>query len=277
MVLPLSLIIDEFQDNHQFRVYSLDTDNVCLEALASTYRELRTECDYPLEDISLDGIVALNVESIRKRLLKAAVPMINWHPNPSFDVVRSDFGETLSYLILQEQYKTEFGYKSIRDREVIQLTGRGIDAVGIEEEGILTLVLGEVKVSNDKSSPPSVVDKSNDCLREQHLNHISDMENTAKKIWDLSRRARVPRLQKLFQAAAFLLEEGMLDKLNLVVCSVLVRPKELFQKTDFGSFQSSPIDYDPARVRFLIICIPDDVSTCVTNWYELVKQASEEK
>src|SRR5207237_641083 len=77
-----------------------------------------------------------------------------------------DFAETISYCLLADVFKTRFGYKSLRDRELVQLTGRGIDAIGIEveENGDIRLVLGETKLSDEAKSPPAVVDKGDDCL-----------------------------------------------------------------------------------------------------------------
>jgi hypothetical protein len=186
-------------------------------------------------------------------------------------VTRSDFGETLCYMLLGQEYSTIFGYKSVRDRELINLPGRGIDAIGIENDGKLTLVLGEVKVSNANASPPQVVDASDDSLRNQHLGYLRELNITAKKIWNLSRHVLDATVRDLLFTALWCLEEQRLDKLQLVACCVLIRPRNRYTVKDFGSFVKRPADYEPARIRFVVVCIPGDVEEVVDNWYATVK------
>jgi len=265
--------IEEFESSgHSFRSLGLTDSLDWIDTVATEYIRLRTECAQPLADISLDGIEVLRVDRIGKYLKNATIPERRFD---NFDVVRSDFGELLCYMLLEQEYETRFGYKSIRDRETTQQPGRGIDAVGVEEddEGTpLTLVLGEVKVSNEAASPPQVVDKSNDCLRNQHLSHLRNPVATAKKIWDMSRRSPDPSAQALLFTAALYLEEKQWDKLRLIACCVLVRPRCKYTKADFGSFQQCPDDYKPALIRFLVVCIPDDVEKMVQNWYAIIKR-----
>jgi hypothetical protein len=89
----------------------------------------------------LDGLT-FGKQAIENRLRQAAIPP---RGGGNFAVPRSDFGETVAYCLLEERFGTRFGYKSIRDRELPRLPGRGIDAIGIEytENGPLRLVLGE--------------------------------------------------------------------------------------------------------------------------------------
>src|SRR5262249_14398812 len=150
----------------------------------------------------------------------------------------------------------------VRDRETIQLPARGIDVIGVEEaeEGArLILVIGEVKVSDEAGSPPAVVDAAVDSLRNQHLAHIRDLQQTANKIWNQSRLALDLVVRNLFFTAAYLLEEQRLTDLDLVAYSLLVRPTNCHTERDFGSFRSAQNDYAPARIRFIVVCIPDRV------------------
>lgn len=272
MILPL-IPIKEFETvGHCFRVLGLGNNSGWVNIVAAEYVRLRTECAQPLEDISVDGIGVLNTEAILKRLKSATIP-VRRHDN--FDVVRSDFGEILCYMLLEQEYETKFGYKSIRDREITQLPGRGIDAIGIEEgdkDDPLKLILGEAKVSNEAASPPSVVDRGKDCLRNQHLGHLHDLKVTVDKIWDTSRRCLDISVRELLFTAALYLEKQRWDKLCLVACCVLVRPHCRYTEADFGSFQQQSDDYKPALIRFLVMCIPDDVETVVQNWYSIVKR-----
>lgn len=276
MRIPLTLTQTYENTPHIYHVYGLDGDYSWLSHLAEQYHNLRVETDHPLEEISIDGIAVVNPTSILERIRSATIP--TRPPKPTnFDVVRSDFGETLCYVLLEDAYQTIFGYKSVRDRELIQQPGRGIDAVGIEEnlDGTLTLVLAEVKVSDDGASPPRVVDASDDSLRNQHIEHIQHLEKTVKKLYNTCRHSRKPEVQKLFIRAAICLEDGKMDQICLVACCLLVRPQAKYAETDFGTFRNSPVDFDPAKVRFLVVCIPENVDTVITKWYDQLQHLSE--
>ncbi len=254
---------------HQYRILGPDMSGDWLTELAEEYVRLRTECRMPLSEISVDGIAVLSTANILKRLKKATVPL---RRADNFDVVRSDFGEVLCYLLLEHQYGVELGYKSVRDREIIQSPGRGIDALGFEDGENLTLVLGETKVSDDKESPPGVVDKSEDCLAKQHIAHLSDPEQTAKKLWNTSRHVADLKLRDKYMIAATMMEDGKLENLSIVGSCTLVRSQQYYTEKDFGSFRKNPNAYEPARVRFLVVRLPEAIEVVVKKWYKIVQE-----
>lgn len=271
MALSFISLVDREDREHRYLAMELDGQSDWREELAAEYRALRTATAIPVKEVRLDGIQVMDVTEIQRRLSRATVP--GWRGG-NFAVVRSDFGETLAYLVLEQRFGAVFTYKSVRDRETIRLPGRGIDGIGIEKNGKLTIVLAETKVSDEADSPPRVVDSNKDGLRNQHLAHMKNHDETSRKLWDVARRANTADLHNLFLAAALWFEEKKWDQINVVACCVLVRPRELYRETDFGSFQSSPQDFDPARVRFLVICIPEDLGTdvddVVKTWHKLV-------
>jgi hypothetical protein len=257
-------------DEHEYRVFEpdLNADDNWLEVIATEYVSLRVECDEELTNIVLEGIDAWDLSEIEERLRELNVP--GRGANVNFDIVRSDFGETLSYLLLEGQYGTYIGYKSVRDRELTDLTGRGLDVMGIELGEQLTLILGEVKVSNEAASPPQVVDTGRHCLRDQHRGHLRNPKATAAKILNSSRRIRDASLRDRFFAAALLLREQRWQALRVVVCSILIRPQQLYTEADFGSFRARPDDYVPADIRFLIFRIPEAVEETIQIWNQVV-------
>jgi hypothetical protein len=271
--MSLSISLKQKLDtaDHHFRVYAPHQASPWLQLIAQEYGNLRTECILPVNDILDDGIQSFASDVIKERIKRSSIPKkrSKGRGNSSnFDVVRSDFGETLCYMILSQEYGTKFGYKGIRDRETIQQPGRGIDAIGVEEGNLLTLVLGEVKVSSDKESPPQVVDKSSDCLQNQHKDHIGDLDKTIDKLWNSFRQARDISTRDLFAKAFLLLEYQRWDKLQLVACCFLVRPDNLHKITDFGSFINQPDQYVPAKIRFIINTLPEDIDSTVNEWYQ---------
>jgi len=212
MALPFLVVDTSEVGDHKFSTLEFEDNSNWMETVAAEYVRLRTECISTIRNISLDGIQILEVDTIKQYLQKATIPQ---RSGGNFDVTRSDFGETLCYMILEQEYCTMLGYKSVRDRELINLPGRGIDTIGIENDGKLTLVLGEVKVSNASASPPQVVDASDDSLRNQHLGHLNELNITTKKIWNLSRHVLDAAVRDLLFTALWCLEEQRLDKLQL--------------------------------------------------------------
>lgn len=182
----------------------------------------------------------------------------------------------LCYILLERDYATKFGMKSIYTRELRDRPGRGIDAIGIEVRDLLTLVLCEVKVSNDDSSPPGVVDQGEECLSKQHQHHLGKLNNDTKdKVWRVVQKTRDQETADLLTTAALCLEENRLDRLRIIACSILIRPQAKHKLTDFGSFKANPSQYSPAIIRFLVACIPDDVNVIIRKWYDIVQKKTE--
>ena len=264
--MPLNYTVSAIYDAdpHRYRVLGVAGDPQWLAFCAAEYVRLRTQCVAPLGTVSLDGIEVLSTAEIRRRLADASIPI---RRPGNFDVVRSDFGEVLAYVVLQQEFGTRFGYQGVRDRETVQLTARGIDVIGVEDGARPVLVIGEVKVSSESTSPPRVVDSAEDSLSSQHLAHLRDPQATAKKCWDKSRFASDRGVRDLFFLAAFLLEEERWDDLDVVSYCLLVRPESLHTVADFGTFRSAPAKFAPARVRFFVVCVPNGIEETVAAWH----------
>ncbi len=275
MTLPF-VLIDKFDfDKHHFRVYepSDSSNSDWLSPLAQEYIRLLTSRETaPRKIVVNQSDLQMDVSRIQKYLRKASIPK---YKEGNFNVVRSDFGELLCYMLLERDYGTSFGAKSICHRELRDIPGRGIDAIGIELDinGLLTLVLCEVKVSDEKKSPPQVVDDSEDGLGKQHRHHLDNLDEATKdKVWRAMRFTKDEDTADLLTVAATFLEEKQLDKLRIIISSVLIRPKTKYTQADFGSFRKKPDKYDPATIRFLIACIPDGTDVIIKKWYDVVEK-----
>jgi hypothetical protein len=163
-------------DPHHYRIYDvIDADDVSwLEVLAREYIKILThQAISPAKRTKASDDTVMDMSRVQRYRRKACLPTFK---EGNFNVVRSDFGELLCYMILERDYQTRFGVKSIYDRELRDASGRGIDAIGVEKGERLTPVFCEVKVSDDKPSPPRVVDQNDDCLSKQHCYHLDKLE-----------------------------------------------------------------------------------------------------
>jgi uncharacterized protein DUF1837 len=271
--VPVEFTLAENQNvgSHAYRVHEATPTTEWLESVAREYVSLRTSTAVPLTEVSLDGIDVLSVDRLRTRIAQAAVPP---HKGGPLSVVRSDFGEILLYCLLEQSHGTAIGYKSIRDRELPQQPGRGIDAVGVEQDtaGVITLVLGEAKVSDEDRCPPRVVEGASDSLREQHRGHVADRTATASKVLHSARMVTNEQLRDHLIAASLLLEEGRWDRLRVVACCLLVRSAARFAAGDYGRFRTAPADFSPAEIRFLVVRLAKGVDETVGEWHETVKR-----
>jgi hypothetical protein len=255
-------------DPHEFHILEPASSD-WLQELANRYRALRTHFDLQPGEVTLDGITVLGTEALQRRIVEAAIPA---RRGGNFDVLRSDLGEMALAVHGEERYGYRYGYRSVRDRETVQLPGRGIDQIGVastEDPQIILLVLGEAKVSAEKKSPPGVVDTSDDCLRAQHLHHIANYRDTANKVLLAARRCTDPETQELLLLASALLRDRRFEHLVLCCHSFVARPSLLAASSDYGTFRSAPADYTPSRVRFTILRLPgDDVEAIIDKFRE---------
>lgn len=245
-----------------------------LRAVAKEYVRLRTESVIPLPAmLDVSGIGVFDVSELKARLAKAVVPPDDKH-RKQFSVTRADLSEVAAYMLLEKKFGTEIAFKLVRDRELISLPGRGIDAIGLEKKEKLLVVLSEVKCSDENSAPraPQVVDMKNDGLRKQHLGHLKELNQTIAKIWDCARRAKDVELQEGLLTAAIYLAEGCSEEVEIVSSCILVRPESRYSSGDFGSFKKSPEDFSPAAVRFLIWALPGDLDSILADWAQEVEE-----
>jgi hypothetical protein len=265
--MTISVEVHESHDIGNHYIRTIDFSSTCdwLQDLADEYISLRTTSRVPVNSEVFDGLEGFDVTVLERRIARAAIPD---YQKGNLNVVRSDFGEVMCYRLLEEMFSTQFAYKPISARELVGMPARGLDAVGVETGPPLTLVIAEAKVSDDPSSPPSVVDQKSDSLRNQHLKHIGDLPKTVRKIYDQSRNSWNASACNALRLATFLIEEGRLNDVRLIACSVMVRPVERYQTTDFGSFLSNPDDYKPADVRFVIARVPGNIADLVRVWYD---------
>ncbi len=271
MSISIEEIFREIDGRHVYIAMRLPYANGWLDILAEKYIEMRSQIEVLLSQVTGEGLSGFDTSKLVARIKEATIPYEEENEKrKNFSIIRSDLGEALNYVLLEQTYGTKFAINLVTDRELVSAPGRGIDAIGVEEDnGTLRLIFSEVKVSSDKKSPPGVVDGSKDSMHHQHLGHIGDRTSTTNKILTTAMKAKSPDIQALFFRAAILFENGHAD---LEVCAhcFLIRPEECYTDADFGRFKKKPDSYKPAYIRFEIVCVPEDIERVETTWYETV-------
>lgn len=268
------LNVDSSVAPHHFSTHEPEDFAAWIRVVADEYVRLRTTFAAPLPDVfDFPGLGSFSGAAIKARVALATVPEQDYHKK-NFSVLRSDLSEVAAYMLLERTFGTEIAFKLVRDRELTQLPGRGIDAIGIEMSDKHVIVLTEVKFSTETcrdGKAPQVVDTSPDGMRNQHLGHIAERTDTVNKLMDCARRASTDSERDNLLAAAVYLENEVWNEVDLVSCCVLVRPKDCYTVADFGSFRQSPLDYEPANVRFLVWKLPGTMENILEAWAEAVE------
>lgn len=267
------------QKPHRFSILQ-PTDATWLPTLAKLYRELRTATNSPVSSISFNNVEVLDVTHVKARLNLSQVPQRH---TGNFAVERSDLAELALMIVGEELRGYSYGYRSIRDRELRDSPGRGIDQIGVRldesiDGGVLVqrivLMLGEAKHSSSKKSPPAVVDASDDGLSKQHKKHLTNRTRTADQVWTASKNSADSGTAELLQLAAHFFETED-PHLTVVATNLLMRPA-LGSAADYGSFATAPADYEPAEIDFLLVRIPtDDVEIVVDEFLKLALDDAE--
>jgi hypothetical protein len=270
--LELKVIDDHSLAPQEFRILEPANLSTYITHLSKEYCNLRTECAASIDSVNVEGIGVVDTEKLHSFLVSKTIPD---RIGGNFDVVRSDMGETAAYSLLEREYNTVIGYKGVRDRELSQLTGRGIDVIGIENNNTFTLLLGEAKVSSENRNPPRVVDDNEDSISKSLESHISNHSETSKKIWDVARHIRDNTIAQQFFTAAIYWDDEMWTEMDVVCCGVLVRPKEKCNENDFGLLRATPDIVAPGTVRFIIVCFDEDLEEVVSTFHSLAKQEEE--
>jgi len=266
MASPFRLCESFDADGNVYRRYDLTPPKECLATAAEEYRRLRVGSIGNLTGIQLDGIDVVDISALHNRLVAAVIPAPSGSP---LDVVRSDLGEVLAYMVLENEFGTTVPFKLVRERELPGKPGRGIDAIGIEAGDPLTLVLCEAKVSDEDAHPPQVVDAGDQSIKKTLVHRLTDKTGTGDLIFAAATRTSDEGDRNLLLAAGILWEEEDHGHLQVVGCGVLVRPTHRFHVSDFGSLRTSPDTLKPAKVRLLLLTIDGELATTVDRFHKL--------
>lgn len=252
---------------HVLRANEIDPASTWMQDTAAEYRRLMTGFEPPLATLALDGIQILDVGALRAYLEPRLIPL---RTESVFDIIRSDFGETLGYTLLEGTFGTEIALKQLRTRERSDLAARGIDVVGVEESAKLRLVIAEIKVSDEAKSPPKAVEEGETCVRSQLASHMARKDETLRKLARIALQCNRIDVRRRIFAAMVYWQEDRWEDLDVVCCAIVVRSRDAYQPTDFGSLRDNQTSLGGATLRFIILLTPRPIEETVRRWYEIV-------
>ena len=273
--MPTFLEIDSTSvDGHKFGVYECGDDyDALVQDLATMVRDLyldEVDLKTSLREAAagLDSVVDPDlVEELLAEMKSAAIPEPGSDTTrpAHLDPARNEVAEVIALAAVEEVLDAKVPAARIRHKEVRDQPARGLDLLALQLEPNMSLVVSEVKASSSVSSPPSVVDSGDDCLRQQLIGLVANQ----RRLWEeLNWCFKHCTDEELKGRVAEAMVKLGLEQLPIVAFPVLVRPSSVFRDTDFGQLFESPDQLDPARLHFCIAQIHEsleDLASAVYN------------
>lgn len=255
-------------DRHKFVTYELDYPEKKDEFLKYIIPVLKEE--YGL-DIVLEEKIK-NLSSNRKKNIEKFMSKYNV-PNPSKPApakkpwlknTRAKLPEVLARDLLRKIERVEFACRISLEEEDPDMPKRGIDNFGfifkvIDDKITLDYIVScEVKASDEKDSPPSVVHKTSDSMFKSLKNITLLDERFRKAIASSIDRLPPGEYLELVCSVADDLErnENLEDiRKKIIAVPFLLRKKEYWTEKDFGKFSTDYKEINCAAIRYYIVTI----------------------
>ena len=196
------------------------------------------------------------------------------------DIYRSDLGELLTTYYFEEKVEENRRFmiplKNLTYRDRYDMPGRGIDAIGYRMDKSKTIILiGEAKVSAQKSNPPSVVDANNDSIYQTQKTYHDNEEIVVQRLSDYVRRLSASSEHFIAIAGVVInMTKGNSDKYEITYGCGLVRDFNCVDESkDFGKMKSLVNDFKPGNVEFVIFSFTEKtIDETVELFYQKVKE-----
>ncbi|MDX9703272.1 MAG: hypothetical protein RBU23_09530 [Candidatus Auribacterota bacterium] len=267
-------------DGHVFKSYDWDNSDGWKDELSNKLIPLIQNLYADLESLKKDlEETGWDEKEIKKHIdevLNASIPSDTTDSKiENFQVRRADFAELIATICLEELYNTKIPLNNILHRELTHKSGRGIDIFGYEEVGNnICLILCEIKGSKDSNSPPSVVGDSEDSMKQQLFSYVTDKKKTLDRIINIRKKSTNINDKKTLTKISMLWTKEDESPLKVIACPFLVRDGNCYKNTDFGFFKENPDHFAPAKIRFLIVCIHDDIVELSKQIYNLARESA---
>lgn len=260
-----------------------------IEKFAARYIEQRTKMSSAISNESLTSAKSLDCEFDVDNLLeiikrnstaKDFDREAGKQPEVLKDIYRSDLGELLTTYYFEEKVEENRRFliplKNITYRERYDMPGRGIDAIGYRMDKSKTnILIGEAKVSAQKSNPPSVVDANKDSIYQTQKTYHDNEEIVVQRLSDYVRRLSASSEHFIAIAGVVInMTKGNTDKYEITYGCGLVRDFNCVDESkDFGKMKSLVNEFKPGNVEFVIFSFTEKtIDETVELFYQKVKE-----
>ena len=260
-----------------------------IEKFATRYIEQRTKMSSAISNESLTLAKSLDCEFDVDNLLeiikrnstaKDFDREAGKQPEVLKDIYRSDLGELLTTYYFEEKVEENRRFliplKNITYRERYDMPGRGIDAIGYRMDKPKTnILIGEAKVSAQKSNPPSVVDANKDSIYQTQKTYHDNEEIVVQRLSDYVRRLSASSEHFIAIAGVVInMTKGNTDKYEITYGCGLVRDFNCVDESkDFGKMKSLVNEFKPGNVEFVIFSFTEKtIDETVELFYQKVKE-----
>ena len=260
-----------------------------IEKFAARYIEQRTKMSSAISNESLTLAKSLDCEFDVDNLLeiikrnstaKDFDREAGKQPEVLKDIYRSDLGELLTTYYFEEKVEENRRFmiplKNITYRERYDMPGRGIDAIGYRMDKSKTnILIGEAKVSAQKSNPPSVVDANKDSIYQTQKTYHDNEEIVVQRLSDYVRRLSASSEHFIAIAGVVInMAKGNSDKYEVTYGCGLVRDFNCVDESkDFGKMKALDHEFKPGNVEFVIFSFTEKtIDETVELFYQKVKE-----
>jgi len=284
-----SAIVHKNGDSHKnmdkFDFFEIKVFDAFIDKFAERYVEQRSAIDHTLLEKAASLNCGLDTDALLSIIKSNSVyvdPVREEGKTPAAlkDIYRSDMGELLTTYYFEEKLPEGERYviplKNISTRERYDMPGRGLDAIGYRKEadGSFTLLLAEAKVSDQKKTPPSVVDQADDSIYKSQKKHHDDEPMILQRLTEYLRHTASTNDMFAFGCLILLMKEGQKSKYQVTYGCGLVRDYTCSDKDkDFGKMKSNVGEFRPGQVNFEIFSFTNKtISETVDLFYNKVRE-----
>jgi hypothetical protein len=257
-----------------------------LEKFANRYIEQRSQLNFDLK--GLDDNILFKTNGFDSKLLEGIIcehsvahdflKDKNNNPDVLRNIYRSDLGELLMTYYFEEKLDSESKFiiplKNITFRERADMPGRGLDAIGYRvDSDKITVLLGEAKVSHERKSPPSVVDKTEDSIYKTHKKHNDNIDVIIERLTDYCRRLGTSDAE-MIGLVILSMKANKKDVYSLTFGSTLIRDfKCVNESSDFGKMKTNIEEFTPNKIHFSILSFTEkEISETVELFFKKVQE-----
>ena len=243
-----------------------ETTNVNIDSLDSSQL---SDCGFNVE--KLKQVIKENAVAVDLKREQGLAPTI------LNDIYRSDLGELLMTYYFEEKIGEDKRFiiplKNISSRELAQLPGRSLDAIGYRiDNGLFNILLGEAKVSEQRKTPPDVVHTTEDSIYKSQKKHHDDLPMVIQKLSDYCRKLGAEDFMT-FACVVLCMKTGQTDKYTLTFGCTLIRDFTCCGEKDYGKMQTNVSDFNPNDVHFVVLSFTQKtISETVDLFYKEVQK-----